>query len=126
MTLLDTDTLSLLMHGHARVTERVRQHPDVTITVVSRIEALQGRFSYLLKAPNGAELVRAQDWLDQHEAYLRGFPIVPIDAGAAAEFDKLRQNTKLKKIGRADLLIASIAMAHRATWLRAISSTFAW
>ena len=46
---------------------------------------------------------------------MRGLEIVPFDAAAAAEFDKLRQNKKLKKIGRADLLIASIALAHGAT-----------
>ena len=36
-------------------------------------------------------------------------------ATAAAAFDNLRQNKKLKKIGRADLLIASIALARNAT-----------
>jgi tRNA(fMet)-specific endonuclease VapC len=38
-----------------------------------------------------------------------------IDVLAAAEFDRLRPNKKLKKIGRADLLIACIALANRAT-----------
>ena len=37
------------------------------------------------------------------------------DAQAAAVFDRLRGHKKLKKIGRADLLIASIALARRAT-----------
>jgi tRNA(fMet)-specific endonuclease VapC len=31
------------------------------------------------------------------------------------QFDRLRQNKRLKKIGRGDLLIACIALAHRAT-----------
>jgi len=57
----------------------------------------------------------AQQWLQQNEQYMRGLEIVPFDAAAAAEFDKLRQNKKLKKIGRADLLIASIALARGAT-----------
>ena len=39
----------------------------------------------------------------------------PIDDAAAAEFDRLREHKKLKKIGRGDLLIASIALANRAT-----------
>ncbi len=34
---------------------------------------------------------------------------------AAAEFDRLRENRKLRKIGRADLLIACVALANRAT-----------
>ena len=34
---------------------------------------------------------------------------------AAAEFDRLRQNKRLKKIGRGDLLIAALTLANRAT-----------
>jgi tRNA(fMet)-specific endonuclease VapC len=41
--------------------------------------------------------------------------LVPLDTLAAAEFDRLRENKKLKKIGRADLLFACIALAQRAT-----------
>jgi tRNA(fMet)-specific endonuclease VapC len=42
-------------------------------------------------------------------------PALQEGAGARLEFDRLRQNKRLKKIGRGDLLIASIALAHRAT-----------
>ena len=35
-------------------------------------------------------------------------------AAVAAEFDRLRQIKKLKQIGRADLLAAGVALAHRA------------
>jgi len=41
--------------------------------------------------------------------------VIPIDAAAAAQFDALRQNRKLKKIGRRDLLIAAITLAEQAT-----------
>ena len=41
--------------------------------------------------------------------------VIPFDARSAAEFDRLRQIKNLKRIGRADLLIASIALAQRAT-----------
>ena len=41
--------------------------------------------------------------------------MLTIKEGAAREFDRLRQHKKLKKIGRADLLIACITLAHRAT-----------
>ncbi len=40
--------------------------------------------------------------------------LLPFDVAAAADFDRLRQNRKLKKIGRGDLLIAAIALANRA------------
>ena len=46
---------------------------------------------------------------------LAKIPILPFDEAAGAEFDRLRQNKKLKKIGRGDLLIASIALANKAT-----------
>ena len=48
MILLDTDTLSLLMHGHERLVQRVaRQTESMAITLVTRIEILQGRFASL-------------------------------------------------------------------------------
>ena len=41
--------------------------------------------------------------------------IVPINQAASLEFDRLRSVSKFRKIGRADLLIASITLANRAT-----------
>jgi tRNA(fMet)-specific endonuclease VapC len=59
--------------------------------------------------------VRAQELLQRSEQRLGVLEIIPVDVAAAAHFDRLRQNKKLKKIGRGDLLIASLALAHRAT-----------
>jgi tRNA(fMet)-specific endonuclease VapC len=116
MIVLDTDTFTLMSLGHPRVAARfAAATDDVAIAVVTRIEALQGRFSFLLRAANGAELLRAQQWLQETESALARLPTVPLDNAAAAEFDRLLPNKKLKKIGRADLLIASIALAQRAT-----------
>jgi len=39
---------------------------------------------------------------------------VPFDQHAVAEFDRLQAIRSLRKIGRADLLIASIALANQA------------
>jgi tRNA(fMet)-specific endonuclease VapC len=116
MTLFDTDTLTLYFAGHSRVVERVQAAEEAPVTsAVSRIEVLQGRFDSILKAAHGDQLLRAHDRLIVAEHDLEKFHIVPLSLAAAAEFDKLRQNKKLKKIGRADLLIASITLAHRAT-----------
>jgi|SRR5579872_1432806 len=116
MIILDTDTFSLLASGHPRVRARLATAVDeVTITLITRIEALEGRFAFILRAEDGANLLRAQEWLQRTEAALAPFPPMPFDDAAADEFDRLRQNKKLKKIGRADILIASIALAHRAT-----------
>lgn len=116
MILLDTDIVTLLALGHERVAERVLASGDVVATsVITRIEILQGRFAFVLKARDGQELRRAQRLLDQSEWDLTKLVIVPIDVQAAEHFDRLRAQAKLKKIGRADLLVASIALAHRVT-----------
>jgi tRNA(fMet)-specific endonuclease VapC len=118
MLVLDTDTLTFLFAGHPQVASRRKRVPsaDIATTVVSHIETLQGRFDFLLKASTGEELLRAQSLLDSTVRALAAVEtVLPIDAAAAAEFDRLRQDKKLKKIGRADLLIAAIALANRAT-----------
>lgn len=116
MFVLDTDTLTFLLRGQERVTQRTREAPqDVFITLLSRIETLSGRFASVLKAADGERLLLAQQRPIESERDLEGLTLLPIDSAAAAEFDRLRQNKKLKKIGRGDLLIAAITLANRAT-----------
>ncbi len=116
MHLLDTDTLTHLHAGHPKVIKRLRQldDPDVATTIITKIELLQGRFDFLLKAASAAELLRAQNWLLRTEELLEQIHIVPFTQEAATRFEQF-QTSALRKIGRADLLIASIALAHRAT-----------
>lgn len=117
MHLLDTDTLTHLHAGHPQVALRLRNcaDPDVATTVISKIEMLRGRMDFLLKAENQERLLRAQQLLNQTEILLEQIPIVGFDAKAAGIFDELRTRPALRKIGRADLLIASIVLANRAT-----------
>ena len=116
MIVLDSDILALVGRGHLPVIERISGATEiVATTVITRIEFLRGRFDYLLKASDGEQLQRAQQWLMQSERDLRRFVILPIDSTVAAVFDRMRQNKKLRKIGRADLLIACIVLAHRGT-----------
>ena len=114
---LDTDTLSRLHAGDPRLREKKERFDasQVATTAVSRIEILQGRFDFVLKAADGEQLLRAVAWLLRSEELLHHIAVVPIDEDAAAEFDKLRRNRSLKKIGRADLLIVAVALARRAT-----------
>jgi tRNA(fMet)-specific endonuclease VapC len=115
MIVLDTDIVSLLFENHPRVSERYRQETDVVVTtVVTRIEILRGRFESVMKAADGEQLLRAQQRLEISESDLATLRRLPFDAASAAQFDHLRQIKKLKKIGRGDLLIASIALANRA------------
>ncbi len=118
MYILDTDILTLLFAGHPPVVSRCEGVPfaDIATSVISQAQALQGRFQFLLKAATADELLRAQSLLDiTARGLARLATIVPIEDRAATEFDRLRQNKKLKKVGRADLLIAAITLANRAT-----------
>jgi len=115
--LLDTDTLTYLHAGHPRVVERLQllDDPLVGTTIITEIELLRGRFDFVLKAANGTDLLRAQALLSRTEELLAQMLIVSFDEDAATQFDHFRQSKGLGKLGRADLLIASITLAHRAT-----------
>jgi tRNA(fMet)-specific endonuclease VapC len=116
MFLLDTDTLTLLFAGHPRVIQQRKVVPssEIAIAIVTRIEVLRGRFDFLLKAANRDELLRAQTLLDMTLFMLESIETtIPVDPAIAGEFDRLMRNKKLKKIGRADMLIASVALARR-------------
>ena len=117
MHLLDTDTLTHLHAGHRKVVEslRVLDDTDVGTTIITKIELIRGRMDFVLKAATGPELLRAQHLLTRTEELLEQIIIVPIDDVAAAHFDLLRASRRFRKIGRADLLIASIALANSAT-----------
>jgi tRNA(fMet)-specific endonuclease VapC len=116
MILLDTDTFTLHHAGHVKVAERTSNAAEIPrLTIVTQIEALRGRQEALVKAEDGERLLRAQRLLMSTVQHLALFQIVPLDDAAAAEFDRLRQAKGLKKIGRNDLLIASIALANKAT-----------
>ncbi|MGV2390470.1 MAG UNVERIFIED_CONTAM: type II toxin-antitoxin system VapC family toxin [Microcystis novacekii LVE1205-3] len=56
---------------------------------------------------------------DRLKTFARGLlnqlPVILIDPDAANQFDRLQGISKFRKIGRADLLIASIVLAHQAT-----------
>ncbi len=116
MKLFDTDTLTHFNAGHPRIRDRAeREIEEIAITVITRIEVLLGRFDFVLKAADGEQLARAQKHLIQSDQDLAKLKILHIDSATTAIFDRLRLDKKLKKIGRADLLIACIALAKQAT-----------
>jgi tRNA(fMet)-specific endonuclease VapC len=115
MFVLDTDTLTHLLLGHEGVKERRAQATEeVTLTEVTRIEVLQGRFASILKAEDGEKLLLAQQRLVENEKDLKKFIILTVTAAVAAEFDRLRRHKKLK-IRRGDLLIAATTLANQGT-----------
>lgn len=116
MHLLDTDTLTHLHAGHPQVIAQLRavDDPVVGTTIITKSELLRGRIDFLLKAATSAELLRAQQWFTRTEELLAQILIVPFDEAAAMQFDRLRGTKAYRKIGRADLLIASIVLTNRA------------
>jgi tRNA(fMet)-specific endonuclease VapC len=117
MHLLDTDTLTHLHAGHPQVIAALQrvEDPVVGTTIITKSELLRGRIDFLHKAATGAELLRAQQWFTRTEELLAQILIVPFNETAATHFDRLRTNKSYRKIGRADMLIASIALANHAT-----------
>lgn len=116
MYILDTDSLTHLHKGNQKIADRLATLADseVGITIVTKTEILRGRIEFLLKAEDGAGLEKAQRLLLKTEELLAQILIIAFDENSIAKFDELRQNSKFRKIGRNDLLIASICLANRA------------
>jgi tRNA(fMet)-specific endonuclease VapC len=116
MIVFDTDTLTHFFLNHPKIVQRHQEaDAEIVITIISRIEVLRGRFDTLTKAANGAGLQTGYDRLVQAERDLAAFRILPVDSETANTFDRLLKDKKAKKIGRGDLLIASISLANKAT-----------
>lgn len=117
MFLLDSDILSLFHQGHTGVQQRLRDCPSAEIgtTIISQAEIMKARFDFLLKAADGEQVLIAQHWLEESTALLSQWPVFKFDTDASVEFKALKRVRGLRKVGHADLLIASIALAHDAT-----------
>jgi tRNA(fMet)-specific endonuclease VapC len=115
---LDTDTVTLLHLGHATVMRHLGHHrrsAEVAVTIVTRGEILRGRIDYLLKANDKETFLKAQRLLATSEFQLEALAVLPLDESALDLFEVYRNTKGIRSIGRADLLIAAIAVAHRAT-----------
>lgn len=117
MRLLDSDTLSHLWADHPNVVERLAacDEMEIGITSITKCEIMRARCENLLKAAGTPELLTAQRRLDRSERSLSELIIIPFDEVAGDALRRLEGIKRLRKIGRADLLIASIAIANDAT-----------
>lgn len=115
LRLLDTDTASHPQRGRPNVVERAADPSlgPIGLTIITQIEMREGRYHGLRTANNKTELLRAWQHLQDLEAFFLQLRIVPLDEAAATIFDRLVK-MKLGKIGRSDLLIASIVLSHHA------------
>ena len=64
---LDTDCLTLLLHGHAEISRQAaaRDRAELALTIVTVEEMLTGWYSQIRKAKNDEQLIRAYAALQQ-------------------------------------------------------------
>jgi tRNA(fMet)-specific endonuclease VapC len=117
MHILDTDTLSHLHAGNENVIRAIQQlsGSEVVTTIITKIEMLRGRIDYILKAQANEDILTAQRLFYRTEELLEQIEIISITPTAADRLAQLTSSSKLRKIGRADLIIASITLSRRAT-----------
>ena len=88
---------------------------ELGITSITKAEVLRRRCENLLKADSAEETLKAQRRFDLSEQRLARLVIAPFYHAAAAQLEQLWKVDRLKQIGRADLFIASVALANDAT-----------
>jgi tRNA(fMet)-specific endonuclease VapC len=117
MYLLDTDTLSLFLLGHEPVVRRVQEVGESAYgtTIFTKAEILRGRIEYLRKADTPADVLRAQELFDLSERQLASLKFAPFTEAAATTLEGFGRVKGLRRIGRVDLLIASVVLAQRDT-----------
>jgi predicted nucleic acid-binding protein len=70
---LDTDTVTLLLHGHPQVSYHAAAHPpsDLSITIITVEEILTGWYSQIRRAKKDDQLARAYAALQEAVEFLR-------------------------------------------------------
>ena len=123
---LDTDMFTLAYYRRADVAERIAERrvtDSVELSIVTRLQVLNGRIASVLKAADAAHLTRAIEMLAESEGFLATFEIARYTDDAGVLFDTVVAEKKFKKIGLADRLIACIA--HDATLVTRNTKDFA-
>jgi len=122
--ILDTDTLSLLQHGHPKVSPQfgARRPSDLAITVISVEEQLSGWYTLLRKARRPEDLARAYQRLVDTVRSMARLTILPFTISAIARYQQL---IRLKlNVGRMDLRIAAIVLENGGTLVTRNSRDF--
>lgn len=117
MYIFDTDILSHYLRGRPEVLKRHEASGQARprTSIVSQAEVLQGWIQYLLKADSKTGFLKAQ-WLFKNAlSHLTDFDVVDLSEDSLAVFEDLSSQKKTKSVGRADLLIGSVALASEAT-----------
>jgi tRNA(fMet)-specific endonuclease VapC len=106
MVILDTDLVTLLGRSDspagARLRTRLEANPDT-------VAVMRGWLAMSSKCRTVAEQIKAYGRLLEHVQLYREIEVLPFDAKAGVEFQRLR--ALLPRVGTMDLRIAAIAQA---------------
>lgn len=111
---LDTDCLTLLLHGHAKICKTVAAHDpaELATTIVTVEETLTGWYSQIRRAKTDDQLIRAYAALQQAVEFTARVRILPFDDVAIDCFHGLRAGKR--RLGTNDLRIAAVVLVHDA------------
>jgi len=106
---LDTDTVTLLLHGQPAVCQRAATQPakDLAITIVTVEEILTGWYTQIRRARKDDQLLRAYSALQEAVEFTARVQILPFDRQALLRFKRLRAIAPQR--GTNDVRIAAIA-----------------
>ena len=118
MIALDTDVMTLILHGHAPTVARLAATPtaDQGVPVIVLGELIRGRLSVIRQAEAGkgfASLPQAYELFARTVADATRYTVLPFTPSAEALF---RQWKRAKvNIGTQDMRVAAICLDHGAT-----------
>ena len=127
MLVLDTDHLSEYQKGTSPEASRLKQRLDeagepFAVTIVSVEEVMRGWMASIRRTSDPRAQIRPYGRLRQLFRFFATWSVLDWDDQAVDEFESLK-NAKLR-VGRMDLKIASITLAHGATLLTRNTSDF--
>lgn len=113
--ILDTDHISFLQRRNPHVLAKIARiaESNRAVTIITVVEQIQGRLAVIRRARKESDAARAFERLHEAINFYLTIRVLPYDAAAATEFDRLRRQ-KIR-IGTQDLRIASIALSRNAT-----------
>jgi tRNA(fMet)-specific endonuclease VapC len=122
MILLDTDHITILRYPEnprcARLASRLGAATDtVAVPVISVEEQLRGWLAEISRHRDAAAQMAAYQTLAELFHFFAPWQIVPLDAAAVGEFNRLRKQKV--RLATMDLKIAAIALAQNALLLSA-------
>jgi len=113
---LDSDTTTLLLHGHTAVCRRAAavEAEELSVTIVTVEEILTGWYAQIRRAKKDEQALRAYAALQQAVEFLGRIRILAMDPDALKRFHEFR--TGRYRIGTNDLKMAAIAQCHGLRW----------